>query len=378
MKKFLSLIMVAAMLVAVFAMVGCDDPVETTTASTTTAATTTTASTPAETTTSATTPAETTTTATEPIDTTTTASDEPVDTTTTVNDEPTTTTTVAPPPSTTGSTVPVFARFDFGTATKAEAEGKTSHAYLTSALTYNESNIALVYTEDTVVVYAKANATSSDGKQDFALRFEDIVTFDFDDELMNGWGGFGNGPLNPNNTWHGRHQFVKFRMRNFTTNNVMSIEFMRSSDGGAWYTTTIAGHMYLQGGPSSGKTATVNDEWKIYTYDMAFQNSLTRSFLMQDQGAEDFGKYTNVVQGIQAHKDRGNYFIQNWGSATTINGIRFGVLGAYDPSDKAYGDTRTTIKMGAKVEIDYIVFGSSLEQLQGYTSYIEDAANAAA
>ena len=48
MKKFLSLIMVAAMLVAVFAMVGCDKPEETTTADTTTPAETTTTEEPEE------------------------------------------------------------------------------------------------------------------------------------------------------------------------------------------------------------------------------------------------------------------------------------------------------------------------------------------
>ncbi len=376
MKKFLSLIMVAAMLVAVFAMVGCDDPVETTTNSTTTAATTTTASTPAETTTTATEPTETTTTATEPTETTTTAT-EPTETTTTAT-EPTETTTTVAPPATNGSTVPVFARFDFGTATKAEAEGKTTHAYLTGALTYDSAKVALVYTEDTVVVYAKADATSDDSKQAFALRFEDIVTFDFDDELMNGYGGFNNGPLNPGSTWVGRHQFVKVRMRNYTTNNIMSIEFTRGSYGGAWYTTAVCGYMYLQGGPSAGKTATVNDEWKTYYYDMVFQNSLTRSFVMQDQGAEAFGNYTTGVQGINAIKDKGGYFTQNWGVSDTISGIRFNVLAGYDPSSDEIGDTRANVKMGNKVELDYIVFGSSLEQLQGYTSYIEDAANAAA
>ena len=55
MKKFLSLIMVAAMLVAVFAMVGCKGDVEETTEATTTEATTTEATTeaPVETTTEA-------------------------------------------------------------------------------------------------------------------------------------------------------------------------------------------------------------------------------------------------------------------------------------------------------------------------------------
>ncbi len=382
MKKFLSLIMVAAMLVAVFAMVGCDDPVETTTNSTTTAATTTTASTPAETTTTATTPAETTTTATEPTNTTITAT-EPTDTTTTAT-EPTETTTTVAPPASTGSTVSVFARFDFGTATKAEAEGKTSHAYLTGALAIDDSKIAVEYTEDTIIVYAKANATAedNDNRTAFSLNFNDIVTFDFDDELMNGYGGFNKGPLNPGTTWVGRHQFVKVRMRNFTTNNVMSIWYSGASNGGQYYTTEVSGNMFLHGGAAAGRqTTTVDSEWKTFNYDMIYLTCVTRGPInsgIRGEGYTDFDKISQTI------KDRNDYYGHSaWATSGTIAGLRFGVLGAYDPLADSYpseknSDSRRNIKMGDKVEIDYIVFGSSIEQLQGYTSYIEDAANAAA
>jgi uncharacterized lipoprotein YehR (DUF1307 family) len=158
MKKILSLVMVVAMLVAVLALVGCDNtqtPEETTTEATTTEATTTEETTTEETTTETTTTSETTTT----------------------------------------TLYPVFARFDFGTATKAEADGFTKHTYLTEALTYDAEFISVEYTEDTIIVKAlqshpemsftganggESIATDENGKAaysvtSYALCFEDLT-----------------------------------------------------------------------------------------------------------------------------------------------------------------------------------------------------------
>ena len=51
-------------------------------------------------------------------------------------------------------------------------------------------------------------------------------------------------------------------------------------------------------------------------------------------------------------------------------------MGAYGGSSTfaGFADTRTNIKQGNRVEVDYVIFGSSVDQLDAYTSYIEDAA----
>jgi hypothetical protein len=56
-----------------------------------------------------------------------------------------------------------------------------------------------------------------------------------------------------------------------------------------------------------------------------------------------------------------------------ITALNFHFLGAYTPKVSAC-DTRTNITMGMCVEVDYVVFGCSIEQLEGYTSNMEDAA----
>ena len=105
MKKFLSVFLVAAMLIAALAMVACGEkPGDATTTTTTEATTTTTEETTVTTTTEA---------------------------TTTTTETTTTETTTTEETTTTISTEPVFARFDFGTKSYASEHNLTSHEYLT-------------------------------------------------------------------------------------------------------------------------------------------------------------------------------------------------------------------------------------------------------
>ena len=372
MKKFLSLIMVAAMLVAVLAMVGCgdDEPATTTTTeapvTTTTEAPVVTTTTEAPVTTTTTEAPVTTTTTEAPVTTTTTKAPE---TTTTTAPAPTTTTTAAPAESTTGTTVPLFARFDFGMKTKAEAEGLTSHAYLVENLTYDSSRIAVEYTDDTIVIYAKKSYDADAGRDAYALCFADIVTYDFDAELIPGFGGWNGAPLAPNyNSWQGKIQYMKLRILNETTNNVVAVHWHRAGEGFA--TTTCCTSMYLQGGaPTSTSTHNLTAEksttWKTYIYDMAFLAAVGRETLYT-------GK-TSYMQVVNEAKTNNKYAQNNWNTAVgNITGINFHFLGAYGKT--GINDTRSNIKMGNKVEVDYAIFGSSVEQLNAYTSYLEDQA----
>lgn len=373
MKRLLSLLLVVVMLFAVLAMVGCDkDPEETTTGapqpSDTTASTPDT--TPAESTadsTPDTTPAESTVDSTP--DTT------PAESTPPTTPEVTTPTPTDPTDSTEGTTLPVFARFDFGTKTKAEAEGKTSHEYLTSALTYNEDYIAIEYTEDTIVIYAKQNYVSDTDATAFELCFDDIITYDFDEELKHGWGSWVSYPFTTANVgkgWQGRYQYMKVRILNNTNNNMISFRWHRTAD--AYASTMVCSNMYLQGGApttSSEKnlTATPTTEWKSYTYDIMFLNGLASA---KANGATTYIDYVNVVKN--AGGVPGNNLI--WTTSDKLSALRFSFLGAFSSKNAASCDSRANIKQGNRVEVDYVLFGCSIEQLAGYTSYLEDSSNA--
>ena len=351
MKRILSLIMVVAMLCAVLALVGCGETKvdETTTEATTTEATTTEATTTEATTTEATTTEATTT-------------------------EATTTSATTPTTIASGTTVPLYARFDFGTKTKAEDEGLTSHEYLVSILKYDADYLAVEYTEDTWVLYATQNYVSGLGVDTFALCFENIVTYDFDAELIPGWGSWSSAPFtsaNVGKSWVGKHQYMQVRMLNSTNNNMMSIHFMAAKDA-AWSTAQIATCMYLQGGaPASASdkklTAAPATEFETYVYDVNFLAGVTYY-------KNTHTSYMGWVDAVKAAGTVPNG--NNWLWSASITGIKFHFMGAYGGSSTfaGFADTRTNIKQGNRVEVDYVIFGSSVEQLDAYTSYIEDAA----
>ena len=349
MKKILSLVMVVAMLVAVLALVGCNDtnkPVDDTTAGTTAGTT--------EGTTAGTTEGSTTSNTTES----TTTSD------TTKQDDTTETTTLPN----------VFARFDFGTASKGEALGMTSHAYLTEALTYNKDFISVEYTEDTMIVSAVQShpemILGEDGKEapggryeitSYALCYEDLVTYDFDDELKK------------------EKNFMRFRIKNNTTNNIMSFRWHKSSQDYA--TTLLATCMYLQGGAPDVEdyvagehrlTCEASEEFGVYTYDINFLAAMGRHNARGEwQGNSYIHMAYNV--GVGGSTGSNNW---NWMGADACTALEFFVLGAYAGSAKSkaftYGDTRANIVEGATVEIDYIIFGAKAD-LNSFTSYAQDA-----
>ena len=99
---------------------------------------------------------------------------------------------------------------------------------------------------------------------------------------------------------------------------------------------------------------------------MKFLASVGREFAMS-------GK-TSYMQVVNESKTNNRYAQNNWNTAQgNITGINFHFLGAYAPKLADY-DTRTKITMGMCVEVDYVIFGSSIDQLEAYTSNMEDAA----
>ena len=345
MKKILSLVMVVAMLVAVLALVGCDNtktPDETTTEATTTEATTTEETTTEETTTETTTTSETTTT----------------------------------------TLYPVFARFDFGTDTKAKADGFTSHEYLTKVLTYDAEFISVEYTKDTIIVKAlkdhpemsftgangaESIATDENGKAaysvtSYALCFEDLTTYDFDDEMKKEKG------------------IMRIRIKNSTSNNIIAVRWHKA--GQSYATTLLASCMYLQGGEpnmidwinkDNKMTCEPSDTFETYDYNMNDLAALGRFGANKNLNSQSYGLYEYYVYCGGATGSN-NW---NWMGNEAITAFQFFVLGAYGGSAASgryyftYADTRANIVEGATVEIDYIIFGKDTTELDKFQSNIE-------
>jgi hypothetical protein len=140
--------------------------------------------------------------------------------------------------------------------------------------------------------------------------------------------------------------------------------------GEGFATTTASTSMYLQGGAPSTTTdhklkTTATTEWAEYYYDMMFLASVGREI--------NYAGKTSYMQVVNEAKSNNRYAQHNWSNANgNITGVAFHFLGAYGKS--GINDTRANITMGSCVEVDYIVFGCSIEQLEGYTSNMEDAA----
>jgi hypothetical protein len=359
MKKILSLVMVVAMLVAVLALVGCNDtkkPDDTTTSGTTDG--TTTSGTTDGTTTSGTTEGTTTSGTTE-------------GTTTSSSESATSETTTLPP---------VFARFDFGTASKGEDLGMTSHEYLTTQLTYDAEFISVEYTEDTIIVTAVKdhpeitfdNSEEGKGKEvmngytvtSYALCYEDLAYLDYDflDELTK------------------EKNFMRVRIKNQTTNNIMAFRWHKA--GQEYATTLLASCMYLQGGApdvddykngESRLTCEASDKFQSFDYDINFVAALGRFGANKTAQSISYAHMAYYV-GCGGSTGSNNW---NWMGTESIAALEFFVLGAFGGSAASqryyytYADTRANIVEGATVEIDYIIFGAKGD-LKTFTSYIED------
>ena len=359
MKKILSLVMVVAMLVAVLALVGCNDkkdPNSSSSSSSSSSSTSSSSSSSSDTTSSDTTSSDTT------------ASD------TTSSSE----TTTLPP---------VFARFDFGTKSKAEDLQLTSHEYLKTALTVEEGFVSVEYTEDSIIVKAlKDHPTMSFDESgaevipetdapyqvnSYALQFKNIIDFSYDDLV----------PAN--------NKYMRIRVKNNTTNNIMSIRFRKATDSETYASTLLASCMYLQGGAPTIEdyiagenklTCTASEEYGVYTYDLPFLATLGRNATRAAGSVERYTATSYVHFGYAVGTGHGTGANNwTWSGNNSIASIEFYVLGAYGSSATrplfAYGDTRANIVEGATVEIDYITFGNSSGDLNKYTSYIQDVYN---
>jgi len=369
MKKFLSLMMVVAMLFAVLAFVGCDN---------TDTETTTTASTSASTTesTSASTTESTSASTTESTSASTTES-----TTESTSETTTESTTTLPP---------VFARFDFGTDTVGEAMGLTSHEYLVENLTFDSNFISVDYTADTIIIsalqdhpeittyipegktsiaedYNKGGTEAVYSRNSYAILFEDLDLYSFDQHLTKA------------------DKFMKIRILNNTNNNMISFSFGDvARSGSAHSTNMMATCMYLQGGAPSVRdivagehrlTAEPTTEWKSYTYDINLLMALSR-FGQRGEAPADYSyaDYTcRIGQGVTGTGSN-NW---NWIAADSeVHSLRFYLLGSTCPvisntSYFAYSDTRANIKAGNTVEVDYILFAPTTGDFKNFVSNIE-------
>jgi hypothetical protein len=169
---------------------------------------------------------------------------------------------------------------------------------------------------------------------------------------------------------------MQIRCKNNSTNNMMAVEYGKSVGGFA--TTQIATNMYLQGGAPTTSSATnrtaskAMTEFDTFTYDMNFLSHCGRNWT---------GSYADMVAAVIQNPNGCGSNNWNWfgGAGSEIVSIRFQVLGAGAGNRQAYyntayyyaRDTRDLIKEGNSIEIDYIIFGSTIEQLDAWTSISE-------
>lgn len=411
MKRLLSLFLVVAMLFAALAMVACGKKEGQTTESTTTnttASTTTTEKTTETTTTEATTTTttETTTTTTE-----TTTTETETTTTTTVDTETTTTTSGTTATVTSGTTEGIYARFDFGTKTEAEANNLTSHEYLKSHLSYNASYLWVDYDEDNMIVYATTDynySTMQDSKNNFALIYDDIsadYTFEDPQEIHCGFGTWDNYPYTSANVgvegrWKGFHQYIKIRFVNASANTKIGFWY-KSTSMAAYYTTGVA-CVPVAAGKTGSDYLNNDDNYQVVIYDVinAMNMATGANELTPENGKGPGNNWiwqgtSQFVTGLRFHlmgmaaggNARGDNTFAKDGTNKTDDGT--GNMIAADGSGKvttwkaneaftkakitAALDTRGLIKAGNAIKVDYIVFGSTPEQLLTYKSAAEKA-----
>ena len=350
MKKFIALMIAAVMVIGVIGLVGCGKNPDTTTTEAPAPATTTSTTTEASTTTTTTTEA-----------------------TTTVSE----TTTEAVQIQTT--TLPAFLRFDFGTDTKAQDDKQTSHEWLVNALSYNKDLITVEFLEDSWKITANKDYATDDASDGYAIAFAKIIELDYED-LVPGWGTWARYPVNTTYvgnpaSWEGKHQYMKIRIKNNTVNNMISFGFI--GNNGSFGTTFCVSNMYMQGGDDK-LTCEPSDEWAVYYYDVGKCCQVSSyAYGAGRNNNTDIGVATSFTQWVELYGPTGAYNGLNWTAVGgPCNGLKFNLLGAekYQAKVPAWCDSRTNIKEGAAVEIDYIIFGSTIEQLEAYKSKRERAA----
>lgn len=417
MKRLLSLFLVVAMLFAALAMVACGKKEDQTTESTTTNTTASTTSTEKTTETTTTEATTTTTTETEATTTTTTETEATTTTTAETTTTETTTTETITTESTTAATVTsgttegIYARFDFGTKTEAEANNLTSHEYLKSHLSYNASYLWVDYDEDNMIVYATTDYnydTMQSSATNFALIYDDIAgEYEFEDpqEIHCGWGTWDNYPYSSGNVgvegkWKGFHQYIKIRFVNASPNTKVGFQW-KSTSMAAYYTTGTT-CFPVAAGKTGSDYLNNDDNYQIVIYDIT--------------NAANMATGANELTPANGKGPGNNWLWQ--GTAQFVNGLRFHLMGYYAMGNarsgntfanagtnatddgtgtkiaadgsgkvttwkageaftsakiKAALDTRGLIKAGNAIKVDYIVFGSTPEQLLTYKSAAEKA-----
>ena len=424
MKRFWSLIIAVVMLFTVFALVSCEKE-NTTTSEATTAATTAAPTTAAPTTAAPTTAAPTTAAPTTAAPTTaapttaepTTAAPTTAEPTTA---EPTEATTTEATTKATGTTLPLYARFDFGTDSYAVQNGLTAHEYLMGCLTYSEAYLTIDVKEDSWKLWVMSDYVKGETPSEaYALKFDSVITYDYefpDEGMFPGWGTWSKYPYttaNVGKTWVGRHQYMKVRLINNTNNNMIGIWWSASNSPG-YFTTLRCSNLYLQGdittpasgkdyqgntweeGGSNGKDPSRNHcaattEYATYVYDIAFTNALASNRFGWGSGEvtkadgtktgqESWCNTATFAEFVAAAKDPRNIGLvgaNNWcAAAAEATGIEFFFFGAVDTEGQYNTDCRANAKQGSWVEVDYVVFGSSVDQVEAYKSNLERAEEA--
>ena len=226
--------------------------------------------------------------------------------------------------------------------------------------------------------FDSANATySPDGNvnnNNFSLAFNNMITYDFDDQCIAGYGSWQNMPYNTSNvnkTWRGYHQYMKIRLINNSLNNMMSMRFRTSKDG-AWYTTCVASNMYFQGGAGKLTATAKSTEYKSYVYDIMFLSCLASDRPQNTFGVTYPATWAGACEYIGAGNAPGNNWV--WGQGLEVVALEFNVLGAFSSNYTTVCDSRTNIKAGNWVEIDYIPFGAEGLGFDSYKSYLEQNA----
>ena len=297
----------------------------------------------------------------------------PVTTTTTATTTTTTTTTEM-----VTTTLPMFARFDFGTDTTAQDDGQTSHEWLKNNLSYNESYIKVEFFEDSWKIYALKTYVSGTTPTDaYAVVFQNIADVEYED-LVPGWGTWSRYPVNTTyvgTSWEGKHQYMKIRIKNNTENNMISFGFKGNNNKFA--TTYCVSNMYMQGGDDK-LTCTPSDEWAVYYYDVPKCCQVASyAYGAGRNNNTDIGVATSFTQWVELYGPTGAYNGLNWSTVGgPCGGLKFNLLGAekYHSKVPTWCDSRANIKKGATVEVDYIFFGSTIDQLEACKSKMELAA----
>ena len=168
---------------------------------------------------------------------------------------------------------------------------------------------------------------------------------------------------------------MKIRIKNNTVNNMISFGFI--GNNGSFGTTFCVSNMYMQGGDDK-LTCEPSDEWAVYYYDVGKCCQVSSyAYGAGRNNNTDIGVATSFTQWVELYGPTNAYNGLNW---TTVGGpcggLKFNLLGAekYHSRVPTWCDSRANIKKGATVEVDYIFFGSTIEQLEACKSKMELAA----